>query len=93
MTKRIKNLGCLTIGILGMLGEIALINVPTLIWENERREVAKIADTNKDGFTDTSEWNSVYEEVGLKHYIPDRYVEGRNLSMPELEEYISSHSK
>ena len=93
MAQRMKNLGYFAIGIVGMLGDIALMSTPTIMWERARREVAQIADINKNGITDTSEWESVYRELGSKNLVPyDRWEEGRNLSMPLLEEYISSHS-
>lgn len=87
-----KNLGSLAIGVMGMLGDIALCNMPNFMWEEARKEVAQIADINKDKITDASEWDSVYRELGSRYYIPNRLGEGRNLSIPQLEEYISNHS-
>ena len=92
MTRRMKNLGSLAIGVMGMLGDIALCNMPNFMWEEARKEVAQIADINKDKITDASEWDSVYRELGSRYYIPNRLGEGRNLSIPQLEEYISNHS-
>ena len=92
MTRRMKNLGSLAIGVMGMLGDIALCNMPNFMWEEARKEVAQIADINKDKITDASEWDSVYRELGSRYYIPNRLGEGRNLSISQLEEYISNHS-
>lgn len=54
-----------------------------------REEVAKVIDYNNDKIVSDSEWNSVYQKLG----IVDNGKRGKDLQIPSLEKFLQTTNR
>ncbi len=60
--------------------------------EEAFRKVEIRADINKDTFTDCKEWRKVYDLLGI-HFDSSKYDPRKDLSLNQLEKYLSVNKK
>lgn len=82
---------CMIMALAGLIG-LGVYVYREVLKEGAFEKVEIRADINKDTFTDCKEWRKVYDLLGV-HFDSSRYNPREDLSLNQLEKYLSVNKK